>query len=180
LANPRRGVCPGCKRIWTNEGADEKLCTRCTETLAKPVTCAECGGECKKATVVDIYPDQHHLPNFVHLANRVFWRCDCGAYVGSHEGSGIALGTAAGPNLRALRSQVHTYFDKLWKHFVQKEGWQKHTARSSMYGWLAGRIGIMPDKCHIAMFDADTCRLAIEACRAYHFPDVPLTPQEGA
>lgn len=174
MPNPHRNICPGCKRFGTTRNKTD-LCERCVLAANTPAQCAECGGVCRKATVAEVYPDQHHLPQFANAVNKVYWLCDCGAYVGSHEGSGAPLGTAAGFELRALRTQVHTYFDKLWRHFVNNEGWQKHMARASLYGWLAGRLGIFPDKCHIAMFDAATCRRAIEACQAYHFPTHPLS-----
>lgn len=169
-----KNICPLCRRAQSGPIKDG-LCDRCVVAANTPAKCAECGKDCKKATAKDVYPDQHYLPSFASMANKVYWQCECGAYVGSHEKSGAPLGTAAGRELRELRSQVHKYFDRLWQHFVEKEGWQQHVARSVLYGWLAGRLGIVPGQCHIALFDTKTCLRAIEACQTYHFPDTPLT-----
>lgn len=160
---PQPKKCQGCRRQpAANSG---RLCRDCEKASRTPPLCAECGETCAKTTGADIYPQ------YRHLADRIYWQCGCGAYVGSHEGSGAPLGTAAGPELRQARKQAHNYFDRIWRYYVDKEGWAKFAARQHVYGWLAGRLGLHPAKCHIAMFDKETCQRVVEACQSYHFPE---------
>lgn len=39
----------------------------------------------------------------------------CDAYVGTHKGTRIPLGTLVNKELRELRRQAHTIFDPMWK-----------------------------------------------------------------
>lgn len=34
-----------------------------------------------------------------------------------------------------------------------------------MYAWLANELGIPKARCHIAMFDVETCKQVVEVCR---------------
>ena len=36
--------------------------------------------------------------------------------------------------------------------------------RAEAYRWLAGRLGIEKDECHVGLFDAETCRRVVELC----------------
>ena len=92
-----------------------------------------------------------------------FWVCKkCDAYVGCHRRSpeyGIEgnepLGRLANRRLRMARIKVHIMFDPLWK----VAGWD----RTRSYEWLAKRLGMPPDDCHVANFDLKTCVKAIKA-----------------
>jgi len=60
----------------------------------------------------------------------------------------------ANSSLRRLRNAVHKEFDLLWK-----EGGLK---RVEAYLWLSAELNINSDDCHVALFDAATCREALE------------------
>jgi len=104
------------------------------------------------------------------------WVCShyptCNAYVGCHPGTTMALGRLADKELRLLKSQVHAVFDPLWmyEHAIRKRryrrrGNMKNIIRNKWYEWLAGKLGIPVEQCHIGMFDNDTCQRAIEICK---------------
>lgn len=94
-----------------------------------------------------------------------FWICwPCDAYVGCHRGDSEGwdcgtkpLGTPAKKELRMARAELHGSFDKLWT-----EGRMR---RTNAYSWLAKRLGISVDECHIGMFDVDTCKRAMVVTR---------------
>lgn len=82
------------------------------------------------------------------------WECaPCKAWVGCHKGTRLALGTPANAELRTARSAVHSAFDPIWK-----EG---DMSRSRAYAWLANRLEIPVEDCHIGQFDLDMCQRAI-------------------
>jgi len=88
------------------------------------------------------------------------WLCrPCGARVGTHKRDGkTPLGTLADAPLRALRMRVHGDFDPLWKQDPEPRG-----ARLRWYRRLAEAMGIELKDCHMAMFDEELCRRALEA-----------------
>ena len=97
------------------------------------------------------------------------WICanfpKCDSYVGCHPGTDKPLGIMANKELRKAKSQVHELFDRLWLLKAQMTGCSKKKARTTGYAWLAKRMGIKKDKCHIGMFDLEKCKLAIEVIR---------------
>lgn len=94
------------------------------------------------------------------LQRKIMYRCPkCLAYVGSHDKTRMPLGTVARAPLRKLRKQCHEAFDRIWK----REG----LSRSDAYAWLADSMGIPAAACHIAMFDEEQCRLAIELSKRF-------------
>lgn len=113
--------------------------------------CVDCGGRGRLARGVEIYP---HRPELMY---RAFWVCDnCDAYVGCHPGTTTPMGRMAGPELRAMRQNAHRAFDPLWR--------SGRFTRSGAYVWLAGRLGIPAQNCHIGYFDAETCRRVAAIC----------------
>jgi hypothetical protein len=78
----------------------------------------------------------------------ICYRCD--AHVGCHKGTDKPLGTLANAELKKARQLTHKEFDRLWK--------KKHFTRTESYKMLADFLGITKDKCHIGMFDIETCR----------------------
>lgn len=87
----------------------------------------------------------------------MIWMCQpCGAYVGVHSNSPThaPLGTLANKELRLLRNQVHSKFDPLWRTGKMK--------RTQAYAWLAKKLNISQERCHVAMMDESRCRLALE------------------
>ena len=92
-----------------------------------------------------------------HVADQNLWVCwQCDAWVGCHIGSFDGweegtrpLGILAKKELRDARVAVHDRFDKLWK--------LGRMDRGKAYKWLADRLGISKDDCHIGMFDMEKC-----------------------
>lgn len=137
----------------------------------KPGFCSHCGLECRDALGSEIYPGRRDL------AEKVVWVCDnCGARVGSHP-NGKPLGTAANAELRRAREHVHEKFDPIWKNaplencyapdgkengrsWAARRAAIQGAARVRCYRWLANRMGMSMDDCHIAMMTIEECRKA--------------------
>lgn len=112
------------------------------------VLCDYCGQPAPLVTGRDVYP---HRPD---LGRKWFYIClPCGAWVGCHPGTTNPLGRLANAELRAAKMAAHAAFDPLWKSGRMKRG--------QAYGWLAGKLGIAKNECHIGMFDADRCRRVV-------------------
>jgi hypothetical protein len=109
----------------------------------------------------DIYPRRPEL------ADKNFWRCvPCNAHVGCHQKNiklrfrgDEPLGRLADANLRLAKKSAHAAFDPLWA--------SGRISRTDAYAWLATRLGITPEKCHIGDFDISMCR-AVEHAVAEH------------
>ncbi len=87
----------------------------------------------------------------------IYYCKDCEAWVGVHKGTRKPLGRLAKKELRELKCQAHFAFDRLWK---KKKN--KRAARAKAYTWLAKKLGIEEEKCHIGMFDEETCKKVID------------------
>ena len=78
------------------------------------------------------------------------------------------MGTPANNALRALRKQVHEFFDRRWLYGATGN---RNSRRSEEYAWLAEKMGIpVVEDCHIAMFDDEMCRRALAALAADNSP----------
>lgn len=116
--------------------------------------CPYCGNWSEKVTGLDIYP---HRPD---LAEKSFYRCfPCNAYVGCHPNTDKPLGRLSDAPLRKMKSRVHQEFDELWKSGCM--------TRKEAYKWLADRMGLEKDDCHVGMFDEDQCARAVEICLGF-------------
>lgn len=134
-----------------------------------------CGGTARPVKGDKIYP---HLP---HLHGGTYFRCQCGAYVGTHRASGQPLGTPAGPETRKARNAAHAAFDPLWKGPFVPFG-----RRADAYRWLAEKMGVPVQGCHVAMFSAEQCRAAVRIIQESEHgkrrsdgeavPEVPVQP----
>lgn len=89
----------------------------------------------------------------------VFKCANCDAYVGTHRGTKIPLGTLANKELRNLRLQAHKVFDPCWK--------KGHMKRHSAYRRLSEFMGTERKDTHIAMFDEAQCRRLISGFRKF-------------
>jgi hypothetical protein len=126
------------------------------------VDCGECGKPAGLVNGALIYPSRPDL------AAKPFWRCcACGAYIGCHADTKIALGTPAGPETRRARNLAHAAFDPLWRRKVLRDGVPVFEARGAAYRWLAGQIGTEAAKTHIGMMDAATAATVVEVCAPY-------------
>ena len=86
------------------------------------------------------------------------WICyPCDAYVGCHKGTYKPKGSLANIELRKARIRAHDAFDYYWK--------TGNISRKRAYLWLADRLGIKFNDCHIGMFDIETCDRVVEICR---------------
>jgi len=118
--------------------------------------CPYCNRDAELVKGTVIYPHRRDL------AVKNFWRCNpCGAHVGCHDrgvgqGNGDKpLGRLANAELRHWKQRAHSAFDPLWK--------ARHMQRKEAYRWLAERMGIAVQNCHIGMFDVDGCRAVVAA-----------------
>jgi hypothetical protein len=117
--------------------------------LAIPV-CPYCGKLSQLVGGDRIYPHRKDL------YSKKFYLCDpCNAYVGCHQGTQKPLGRLANKELRNAKMQAHRAFDPIWK--------SGQLSRSQAYAWLADRLGIPGDECHIGMFDVETCLEVVKA-----------------
>ena len=123
------------------------------------VTCPYCDRPAELVTGATVYPPR------MDLIDLRFWRCaPCGASVGCHKAGAwmwvggervvsdgtLPLGRLATAELRWAKSAAHAAFDPLWK--------ARRMTRRSASQWLAGKLGVSYDNCHIGMFDLDRCR----------------------
>lgn len=79
---------------------------------------------------------------------------ECDAYVGVHKGTKTPLGILANKELRELKKKCHALFDPLWKNGEMN--------RKEAYQYLANQLDIVVSKCHIGMFNNETCLKAIK------------------
>jgi len=121
------------------------------------IICPYCGKVAVMMSGRELYGDSSSY------TTKNYWVCrDCDAHVGCHlrndeyglEGN-EPLGKMANRRLRMARIKVHIMFDPLWK----VAGWN----RTDSYMWLAKRLGIPGDECHIGNFNLKTCAKAIKA-----------------
>lgn len=101
-----------------------------------------------------------------HKSYGMIWICQpCQAWVGVHKDhkQHKPLGTLANAETRKLRSAAHEVFDPFWKELAE-QGVHRGKARRELYLRLRTDMGIDRRACHIAKFDADACRTAIEIC----------------
>jgi ssDNA-binding Zn-finger/Zn-ribbon topoisomerase 1 len=94
-----------------------------------------------------------------------FWSCSrwpqCDGLIGCHPGTDYPLGIPADANTRKLRVLVHDKLDPLWKQCRNRS-----TARRREYAWLGEALGLSEAECHVAMFDAEICKRALEVLEA--------------
>lgn len=112
-----------------------------------PKVCRYCG-----FTVV--FTDNSEIYGKCYGGGKVYLCRNCGAYVGTHKGGKIPLGTLADEELRKMRKEAHDAFDVLWK--------QKKMSRAKAYKWLAEKMELPSEKTHIAMFEIEQCKKVIE------------------
>ena len=118
------------------------------------VICQYCKGRAELLKGSALFPGKNEL------YFKSFWRCEpCKAHVGCHPGTDEPLGTLATQRLRRLRHIVHLRFDKKWRRGRLKKRRRK---RSEAYVWLAGKLEIPVEQCHIGMFDERMCERALE------------------
>lgn len=83
----------------------------------------------------------------------------CGAYVGCHPDTDIPLGHVANAELRDRRKAVKAIFNPLWQRGPKMGRAQR---RSWCYAWLARKMEIPPDDCHVGHFGIKECNEALK------------------
>lgn len=78
----------------------------------------------------------------------------------------LEFGTKAGK----ARTRAHEAFDPLWQNGGM--------SRNGAYRWLAERLGMTREECHMSKFDEPTCRRVVEAC-LQHYWAAPLEKTDG-
>jgi hypothetical protein len=134
-----------------------------TTTLHAAPICPYCGAPARLVDDVEIYKVQTY--------GRKMWLCaPCDAYVGIHKDSSnhAPLGRLAKKPLRLRKIEAHRLLDALWRAAMQHRGWSKGHARRTAYRWLANRMGIGHQRCHIGYFDEAQTELCITICAAVH------------
>ena len=100
----------------------------------KKVLCLSCG---KPGVFVETGPNRSPA-----------WLCvdypNCDSYVGCHPGSQNALGSMAGPSLRAARVKAHGWIDRLWRG-------KKQPTRKEVYQVISQLLGLK--HFHVAQAD---------------------------
>lgn len=116
------------------------------------VLCGECG---KRASPVmgDVISQRGDWDD------RLFYLCECGAYVGANVNTGLAMGKPAGPETRAARARCHRDFDRLWKGRIMN--------REAAYRWLAEKMDLDRMTCHIGRFGVAQCERVTRLTNAF-------------
>jgi hypothetical protein len=121
--------------------------------MAKPAKCPYCGKEVVLRNSDIIYGKSYGN----------VWMCSnwpkCDAYVGCHNGTKKPLGRLANKELRYWKKKAHYAFDSIWK--------SGRMDRSTAYSWLANKLNIPGNKCHIGMFDIDRCKSVCELSKVF-------------
>lgn len=131
--------------------------------LAIAPACQKCKKICRPTFGSEIYP---HRPD---LHEKNFYICDgCGGYVGCHKGTLNPLGTPADAELRRARNLIHQLIDPIWKD--RKKG--KGKARAGLYQYIALKLNISGDDCHVGMFDIDRCRTVWHLMKDITYQDI--------
>lgn len=89
----------------------------------------------------------------------ILWLCrSCGATSGVHRGTNVPLGTLADWDTKAARKEAHEKFDVLWRrHPSDYIPGVPRMGRGQAYSWLASRMGLAIEDCHIGLFDVKQC-----------------------
>lgn len=155
-------LCPDCGKAFAKAVAivDHRRDAHGITGTVAPITpavnpadplCIECGKVAELVGGDRIYP---HRPD---LYGKRFWLCACGAYCGCHSATTRPLGFPCGPETRRARMAAHEVFDPLWR--------SRSMDRRAAYSWLADRMGIEPEACHIGMMTAAQAWQVVELCR---------------
>jgi hypothetical protein len=112
-----------------------------------PTVCNLCGGEVIYTSNAKVYGREYG-------SGKCYYCTKCHAYVGTHKPRPKeALGLLADKEMRDLKMQCHTLFDKQWK--TESTSKKRHLARKRAYKELAKRLSIPVSECHFGYFDMD-------------------------
>lgn len=112
--------------------------------------CQYCGGSVVLRSADGIYRKNPNHTMLYVCSN--YPRCD--AYVRTHSGTSIPVGTLANPRLRKLRHQAHYYFNQLYYSGLM--------SKQEAYLWLTELLQIPPSEAHIGLLGEYYCNEVIK------------------
>ena len=120
---------------------------------ASTMRCPYCGGPVSYRSADGIYHDNRKRV-MLYVCNK-YPKCD--AYVRTHAGTNIPVGTLANHELRTLRQKAHNYFDQLHQTGLM--------SKQDAYQWLADLLCVPLSKAHIGCLGEYYCKQVIEDSR---------------
>lgn len=128
---------------------------------------------CECGQVAELVMGDVVYPEVASTHHKHYWLCrPCDAWTSCHENSPSLkpTGRLANAELRAEKRKTHGAFDVLWMvgfHRISRfnPNASKSSAISIAYGWLAERMGMPAQRCHIGAFTIEQCILAQSICR---------------
>lgn len=122
----------------------------------RKVPCVECGsvGYLEVSGKVT-------YPHRTDLHHKKYWMCDCGAFVSAHRKTGYPMGAPANAETRGMRARAHDAFDPLWS------GKHAKMSRAVAYRWLAAKLQIAVQDCHIGHMVLDEAAKVVTICQEY-------------
>lgn len=126
----------------------------------KPTICPYCGSPVNFRDSKMIYGISYGM---VYICSQ-YPKCD--AFVGVHKHNKEALGRLANHELREWKKKAHRYFDPIWEY--RKKRTNDLNSLSKAYLWLANRLDINVESCHIGMFDVDKCVKVVAICKSVY------------
>lgn len=138
------------------------------EKSDRVVRCPYCGNKAEYVQGRRIYSGRGDWDS------KWFFACfPCGAWVGCHarnkkhnHNGDEPLGRLANAELRHMKKAAHSAFDKVWK--AKRKGHM--IKRNDAYAWLAEKLEIPVDECHIGMFDVEMCDRVIRVVNEHGGP----------
>ena len=138
----------GAKTPWNPSARAVK---RVKNPLPSPDQCNRCGStSVALVSNCEIYGKEYGEWPWLFLC------MECRSYVGLHPFTGIPLGTLADAETRDARMKAKAAFSPMWT--------SGDMSRSDAYAWLAARLGIQVESCHIGWFDVDECGRVANVC----------------
>lgn len=127
--------------------------------------CPYCGNASRLCDSSAVYGGRSYGP--------IYLCAPCDAWVGCHDGTTKPLGRLANAELREWKKKAHAAFDPLWERKLEirraeRGRYPKGRARGSGYKWLAERLGISREDCHIGMFDVEQCKRVVQICKPWN------------
>jgi zinc-finger-containing domain len=127
--------------------------------MHKSIICDYCGKSAPLVSGLTIYPSKPEL------SHKNYYLCrPCNAWVGCHKGTDTPFGRLADAGLRYWRIAAHEAFDPIWGKKAKGTKDLECYGRTAAYRWLAAKLGIHRNECHIGLFDEELCRYTIAAC----------------
>ncbi len=134
---------------WSDTIAMKKNKKKKTGNL-NPMRCPYCGASVVFRSAEGIYRE--------NSADTMLYVCsnypECDAYVRVQKGTKKPVGTMADHKLRALRTEAHRHFDKLYKSGIM--------SKEEAYFWLANLISAPLSEAHIGYLGEYYCSMVIE------------------